>query len=93
MDPYWEHEHGLARPDVPTAADAVEVVGELGVDVHVERWERPSRTKRTAEEIVVFVRQRLCVGPDRDPQLRELVERFPLPQSRATAALWWSPAR
>lgn len=93
MNPYWEHVHGLARPDVPTAADAVEVVGELGVEVAVERWERPSRVERTEEEIVAFVRQRLCVGPDRDPQLLQLVERFPPPQSRATATLWWSPAR
>jgi len=93
MNPLWQHLHGLQRPDEPTAADAAELVRELGYDVAVERWERPWRHDHGDEELVAMVRRRLCVGPDRDPDVRELLERFPPPRARQVATLWWEPAR
>lgn len=93
MNPYWKELHGLERPDRPTAGDAADVVREAGFDVQVERWTRPSRVERTEDEVLAFARQRLCVGPDRDPEIRDLMRRFPMPQARETATLWWSPPR
>lgn len=89
MNPFWKHLHGLDRPDEPTASDAVEVVRELGYGATVERWERPWRRGGGAEELVAMVRRRLCVGPDRDPEIGELLERFPHPGARQVATLWW----
>lgn len=93
MNPLWEHVHLLTRPDGPSAGDAASVVREAGYDVQVQRWERTSRLERSEEEVVAFVRQRLCVGPERDAEIRELLERFPVPASRKTATLSWSPRR
>lgn len=92
LNPYWQHLHGLDRPERPTAEDAAAVVREAGFGVAVERWDRPMHAHRTGEELVAFVRKRLCVGPERDRQIRELVERYPPPATRAVATLWWSPA-
>ncbi|HVM00432.1 MAG TPA: class I SAM-dependent methyltransferase [Egibacteraceae bacterium] len=91
MNPYWQHLHGLHRPDGPTASDAAEVARELGYDVAVERWERPWRD-HDEEHLVAMVRRRLCVGPERDPEIRTLLDRFPPPGAREVATLWWSPS-
>lgn len=91
LEPYWGAIHGLERPYGPTADDAVAAIGEAGYDVGVERWERLRAGDRDPDEQVAFVRRRLCLGPERDDEIRELLDRYPPPASRPVATLWWSP--
>jgi hypothetical protein len=42
LGPLWKAIHGIDRPSVPTAQDAIDVAGALGYDVlHVERSHEP----------------------------------------------------
>lgn len=91
LNPYWKELHGIDRPDRPTTDDAAAVVREAGFDPAVQRWDRPMAAQRTRTELLAFVRQRLCVGSERDPELQALMERYPPPVHRLTASLWWSP--
>lgn len=91
LRPYWRELHGYDRPPGPTADEVITVLSELGHDVEVTRWEQPARSQRTPDERLAFVRQRLAVGADRDPEVRELLDRHPPPEQRATVTLAWSP--
>lgn len=91
LNPHWWHLHGVERPTRPTAADAAEVIREQGCDVAVQRWKRTVRTDRDPDEQVAEVRWRLCLGAERDAEIRELLERYPRPETRDTVTLWWSP--
>lgn len=91
MTPYWQHLHGLDRPEGPVADDAIAVVRALGFDVQVERWERSGRPDRTDEEVIAQLRHRLGLTPDRDAEIAALLERYPPPETRPTVTLWWSP--
>lgn len=91
MAPYWKHVHGLDRPSGPTADDAISAVRALGYGVQAERWTRSWRSGRSEEELVAQVRRRLCLGPDRDAEIAELVTRYPPPSPRPLVTLWWAP--
>jgi SAM-dependent methyltransferase len=71
LNPLWTRLHGLARPEHPTADDAVAVLRELGLDPHVESSPRPPRGGyRSLDDLVAVTRGRLCLPPGRDPELR-----------------------
>jgi SAM-dependent methyltransferase len=89
LNPLWKALHGIERPTVPTAEDAADVLREDGIDLHVQRWERTMAAGRTVDELVVFARERLCLGPDRDEEIRALVDRHPPMAGRPVATLWW----
>lgn len=99
----WPIFHGIERPSRPTAADAVDVVRETGVDPQTEE-RLPSDVMLASHELpdlVATVRRYLCLGPDRDPEIAaalepRLVSRGglvglpPLP----VVTIWWdAPAR
>jgi SAM-dependent methyltransferase len=70
LNPLWLRLHGLRRPDGPTADDAVAVLTELGLDVHLERWPRPPRTPYGSfVDMVASTRRRLCLPAERDSEL------------------------
>lgn len=90
LAPYWRALHGLARPDRPTADDAIAVLRDAGVDVHAERWRRriqmigelgPDRVDRMA--------RRLCLPGSRRAELRRLLHEQPPPSGRDVVTLWW----
>lgn len=91
MRPYWRAIHGLDRPPGPTAEDAIEAIADLGYDPDVTRWHRPSRLRHDSDEDFAFVRQRLAVDSDRDPELRQLLQRHPPPQTRSVVTIAWQP--
>ncbi|MBW3546661.1 MAG: class I SAM-dependent methyltransferase [Actinobacteria bacterium] len=90
LNPLWKELHEIDRPHGPTADDAAAVVREAGFDPVVQHWTGPMRAGRTADELVAFVRQRLCLGSERDPEVRMLIGRYPPPVRRPTVTLWWS---
>jgi len=77
LNPLWELFHGLARPTVPTADDAIAILAALGLAPSSETWSRPSETEyESFDELVEVTRRRLCLDPSRDGDvavaLREL---------------------
>lgn len=91
LGPYWREIHDYDRPPGPTADDAVAILSELGYDTESIRWDQAPRSRRSPDELLAFVRQRLAVDADRDPELRELLERHPPPEHRPTVTVAWSP--
>ena len=90
LNPLWEHFHGLARPTRPTADDAVAVLRELGLDVGVEAYDGPMRWQSHQDaDVVAFMRKRLCLPVDRDPEVADLL---PPPVPQRHVALWWDGA-
>lgn len=89
--PLWQHFHGLEFPEGPSADDALAVLAEMGLDVGVERWERPPRGEEPTEVWVGFVRRRLCLPPEREPEVAEWLRRTGAEsRPRSTATLWWA---
>lgn len=86
----WLHFWDLVRPSSPTAHDAVAVLSEMGLDVHLEPFEVPPPTapRPITDLDVEHTRIRLCLPGDRDPDVRAFLEAQP-PAGRALAALWW----
>lgn len=89
MRPYWKAVHGVELPDRPTADDAVAVVREAGIDVRVTRWGRPAHEEDRRDRRVASLRRALYLGPDRDPEIRALLDRYPPPTMRRVLTLWW----
>lgn len=90
--PYWQALHGLDRPTGPTADDAVAVlVEELGLDVEAAWWEGPARLARhTREELVAFLRPRLCLPPERQEELHAALDAHPPAGQRRLVTLSWA---
>ncbi len=86
----WRVLHGLERPSSPSAADAIAVLREMGLDVGVEEGERrltPAGGNRA--DVVAFARRRLCVGPERDAEVDALLgPDFEAPLRRIVT-IWW----
>lgn len=88
--PLWRALHGLERPSAPVAGDAVAVLVGQGLDVEVERFERPSMWAGADRgEAVAFVRRRLCLGPERDADITRLLARHPPDPVRRLVTVWW----
>ncbi len=87
LNPLWEHFHGLARPTRPTADDALAIVRELGLEVGVEEFDGPMRWQNHQhDDVVAFMRKRLCLPPERDTEVATLL---PPPVARPHVVLWW----
>ena len=94
LNELWRHFHGLARPDGPTASDAVDVLGEMGLSVEVERWRGSSLwTGVDRSELVAFVRTRLCLSADRDAEIAAHLDDGRLLGPRELVTLWWPGTR
>lgn len=94
LRPLWQRLHGLERPARPTADDAVAALQQIGLVVEVERWDQPSPWQQLGDALVEFVRRRLCLGPDRDSDIRSALRDLGLPHERGQfVTLWWSPPR
>jgi len=84
--PLWRHFWNLDRPDGPSADLAADVLRELGIDVHVEKFTRPSRIAERAI-YVRMNRQRLCLPVDAEPEVDRVMGPTNLPRDVVT--LWW----
>lgn len=90
LAPYWQRIHDIERPHGPTSDDALEVLAAAELDVHHERWLRPHGLRdATPDDQVDFIRKRLAVGPERDAELRALIQQFGLPSEREVLTVWW----
>jgi SAM-dependent methyltransferase len=96
----WQLFHGLDRPGGPNATDVEAVLRQGGVEAHREEFRPagPSGGFERRAEAVAFVRRRLCLPADRDPEVEaalgdRLVERDGLwdlfHADRLLVTLWW----
>ena len=93
LDDLWRHFHGLERPTRPAADDAVAVLREAGLAVAVERWPRPAGPRPgTRAETVAFVRRRLCLPAERDPEVDALLGDRPPAAPGGLVTLRWDGA-
>jgi SAM-dependent methyltransferase len=98
LNDLWVRFHGLERPTRPIADDYVAVLREMGIEPGRADWEAQDWQGgfTSPDDLVAFVRQRVCLTPDRDPEVWEairerVVERdgtFGLPP-RPNVTLWW----
>lgn len=92
MAPMWEAIHGSPRPPGPSADDAAEALQDAGINLRSTTWWRPFTLAQGTEDRVVFLRRRLCVGADRDAEIRALLAEHPPPDEREVTTLWWDGA-
>jgi len=85
----WKHFWNLDRPSGPSADDALAVLREASIDASLERFERVRRHGHKRSDIVAFVRRRLCLTPDRDPEIDELLADEPVLSPPEVATIWW----
>lgn len=84
LDPLWMRFHHLHRPPSATTEDAVGVLREIGVDPAVTWWERADPPRQDP----VWVARRLCLSPDRVPEVDAALADLVRPRIAATLA--WS---
>lgn len=95
----WRYFWNLDRPTGPTWEDASAVINECGIEPSVELWESDERGGfPNLNDIVAFMRRTVCVGPDRDDEVRAIVVRHAIEREgrwrlssepRRLATLWW----
>jgi len=101
MSDLWVRFHGLDRPDGPTAADAADALVELGCPAQREVETRRSGSSgfERREDALSLIRRRLCLPPERDPEIAEaLGDRLAKhdgmwsagPAEQTVATLWWN---
>jgi SAM-dependent methyltransferase len=92
MAPLWRHFWNLERPDGPTAQDALAVVRERGFAAQLQEWQEDPGTRGRQpvpeQQQVQFMRIRLCLTPDRDAEVADLLARLP-DGPRRLATIWW----
>ena len=92
MAPLWHRFWDLERPEGPTAADALTVIRELGHDAQIEEWDAGAGARPVSAvplpRQVEFMRIRLCLTPDRDPEIAAAMAELPN-TPRRMATIWW----
>lgn len=96
----WMRFHSVERPSGPTADDAEAAMAGLGVPVRREDHLLPPVTTgfERREDAVAFIRRRLCLAAERDPEIAEaLGDRLACrkglwsagPARQVVVTLWW----
>jgi SAM-dependent methyltransferase len=85
--PLWQHFWNIDRPNGPTADLAADVLREIGIDVHIQKFARPPRIVER-EVYVRMNRQRLCLPVEREAEVERLMG--PTDLFRDAVTLWWN---
>lgn len=85
----WKHFWNLERPTNPTPEDLIAVLEEIGINARVQYWSGQLRDRLDIDQDSEFMRVRLCLPPERLPEVREYLLANPLPSQRELATIWW----
>ena len=88
-NPLWKEFWNLDRPEGPSADDALAVLVEAGLSPEVERDERSGLPRFSDPERVAFQTRRLCLPPERQPEVEAAVARLDQPSTRSMVTVWW----
>lgn len=97
LSPLWLRFHGLRRPDSPTAADLIAILEAMRLRPGHQRW-RASRGRDYggADELVDVTRRRLCLPPERAPDVAAALAEEPgadFPSAGGeVVTVWWDTA-
>ncbi len=101
LNPLWTALYGIERPTGPTANDAVDVLGEVGIAAQRETSPRPPRAEYSSfADMVALTRRRLCLTPERDGDVAGELRRLGVdpehprdlaPPEDTLVTLWWTP--
>ena len=85
----WLHFWNLQRPYEPTAATAVEAITETGLNPVVEEFLLPDDPREAVRNQLQAGqwRRNLCLPPEREAEVAELIADVPFPRERV--AIWW----
>ncbi len=103
LNPLWLRFHGLKRPEGPTASDLLRILDAMGIPARHTEWSRPAEADyRDMAELVEVTRRRLCLPPERGPEveaaLRDLQAESPAGSGhlgdlgtagRDVVTIWW----
>ena len=92
MAPYWRQFWDLERPSGPTADDCLAVAREAGIEAQLDVWTDDTYSARAAltpEQQASFLRIRLCLPEDREPEVAQALAAAGPSAPRRTATLWW----
>lgn len=90
MSPLWERFWGVRRPTAPTAQDALAVAREAGLPATLDVWDDvDGRAAVPPADQARFMRIRLCLPPEREPEVAQALAELGPPGPRRTATLWW----
>lgn len=89
MNPLWHQFWGIDRPIAPTAQDALAVVRDAGIDARLETWDDDAPRPISAEEHARFTRIRLCLPPEREPEVAAALAAAGPAGARHGATIWW----
>lgn len=86
----WRRFWGIERPTGPDAGAALAVLRDMRLEVSIDSWETPARWGGAPrEELVAFVRRRLCLPAERDAEISAALEPDFELAPRQLATLWW----
>jgi SAM-dependent methyltransferase len=85
----WRHFWRIERPEDPTPDDLLAVLAEMGIDASIQRWSGSMRAEQDLDQAAHFTRIRLCLGADREPEVRDYLRANPAPSTRELATIWW----
>lgn len=93
LNPLWLRFHGLRRPETPTAGDVEAILNEMGINAQIEQWQpQADDNLLSAAERLALVTRRLCLPPEREPDVAAALDELPdRPIPRVT--LSWAPQR
>lgn len=90
MNEGWKHFWNVIRPTVPHASDIVDVLSELGITAQIEYFTGEILLDKKVEGANGFIRRRLCLSEDRQPEIDAFIAAHPLPERRELAVIWWN---
>ena len=100
MNDLWLRFHGLRRPDGPTADDLLRILAAMGTTAGYERWQQDSGPDYASfAELVEVTRRRLCLPPERTPEVARALEESDLDPERPAdlgtnrrdvVTIWWA---
>jgi SAM-dependent methyltransferase len=85
----WKHFWNLTRPTSPNADDLMQVLKEMGINAHIEKFSADFPLEQSAEDIAERTRVRLCLPPSRLNEVKTFLIEHPFATKRELAIIWW----